>query len=440
MSLNKQSISYVATFLLVTLLLGITIGYAANPSATTYLYPGSMTETATYVVWAEGANYFAKNGETGQVLDSTNASDLIQYCLNTTYAITNKGTVFLKAGVYQLTNTIEVKTGVSLIGSGSQIAFPEIATLIVTRLAWAGSVGGTVVRSDFSNIYVGVIKNLWIDGNGDAAYGLHLKQCMNSIFENIHVSGATNTLITCQASNAITGNFVLNTFRNVETSPDGSCASQIGFNLVGDDITHIVTLNTFENCRFSGYQVSLQFYSYADTNTFLGGRVEAWDTNYGIIIGESNHATDIGVFQNIFYGVAVDAVDSSASPAAGIIVHHGTDFTYYPNLFTDCVFNYFVNDAYITVDNSGQVYFKNFNGYRTYDSGQYSLSNGVTTASIAHDLVTDPTTFIASLYGWKTTWCINSWNSTHVDLGFTNQTTSGCYIIWEATYDVDGAN
>ena len=107
--MNKPSLSYIATVLLVIFLLGTIIVQAQNPTSTTFLQPGSLTDQASYTVWLDGGNYFSRDGETGQVTTSTNKTTMQQAAIdNTAY-----GVVYLKN--MTIDNDVVLKDGVVVI-------------------------------------------------------------------------------------------------------------------------------------------------------------------------------------------------------------------------------------------------------------------------------------------------------------------------------------
>jgi hypothetical protein len=71
----------------------------------------------SYIVFTDGVRYYAKNGSTGVIeYSDTDATKVIQYAIDKTVEKDYWGTVFLKAGVYYLTDTIYLWCGVGLVG------------------------------------------------------------------------------------------------------------------------------------------------------------------------------------------------------------------------------------------------------------------------------------------------------------------------------------
>lgn len=79
--------------LILTLTLGLFGGYvlAQTPTTTTYISPGSLIETSSYIIWKDGSNYFRKNGVTAQISTSTNASALVNTAMDALLALGDVG-------------------------------------------------------------------------------------------------------------------------------------------------------------------------------------------------------------------------------------------------------------------------------------------------------------------------------------------------------------
>jgi len=74
----KKIAKWTLTSLLLGIIIGAMISYASTPTFTTYLMPGSMVETATYLVFKDSSVYYVKNGLTGAIdYSGSNASEII---------------------------------------------------------------------------------------------------------------------------------------------------------------------------------------------------------------------------------------------------------------------------------------------------------------------------------------------------------------------------
>ena len=103
--MRKQTVSYISTIILIAFLLGTVIGQAANPTTTTFLEPGSLTETADFILWEDNNNVFSKDGETGYI---TYLGTDIGAAINTLKDLLGNtgGTIYIKGGAYSQTATI----------------------------------------------------------------------------------------------------------------------------------------------------------------------------------------------------------------------------------------------------------------------------------------------------------------------------------------------
>jgi len=73
-------------------------------------------EEASYIVFTDGSRYYAKNGSTGMIeYSDTDASNVIQYAVG---KAPSGGLVLIKAGTYNITNTITITKPLRLLGEG----------------------------------------------------------------------------------------------------------------------------------------------------------------------------------------------------------------------------------------------------------------------------------------------------------------------------------
>lgn len=163
--MHRQTASYISTIILVTFLLGTVIAQAATPTVTTWLQPGSLTETASYIFWKEGATYFVKDGETGKIESGADASAVI------IAAITNKtqgGVFHLKTGHYDLNAEILFEQGMGFCtSSGIQWILEGEGTGTVLHQETSNTNAITVKNG--TNV---VIRNLQIKMGASAGYGI----------------------------------------------------------------------------------------------------------------------------------------------------------------------------------------------------------------------------------------------------------------------------
>jgi hypothetical protein len=119
------------------------------------------TFEASYIVYTNRTNYYAENGQTGEIISGTDATAVIQSVINRVAGL-GGGTVFIKSGVY-IVDTILIQgvSNVAIIGEGRN-----------TKLIAKGS--DTIVfkigdRSNKSRVSNNIeIAYLYIDGSNQA--------------------------------------------------------------------------------------------------------------------------------------------------------------------------------------------------------------------------------------------------------------------------------
>jgi len=116
--------TYVATTLVLTVLLLASVGYVLTSNGTTVtVTPQSYTETASYVIFKVGSTYYAKNGSTGEIeFSGTNASQVLQQTANKVGSA-GGGMIFIKntGGTYSLTSDVYLKSNTFIVSDGASI-------------------------------------------------------------------------------------------------------------------------------------------------------------------------------------------------------------------------------------------------------------------------------------------------------------------------------
>jgi hypothetical protein len=99
---------------------GYFVGLTAAQTWTTAIEPGSLVETASYVIWTDGTYVYAKNGKTGAIdFKGTDASTVIQSAINALG--TDGGKIFIRKGVYYLPTGLTItQHSVILEGEGAR--------------------------------------------------------------------------------------------------------------------------------------------------------------------------------------------------------------------------------------------------------------------------------------------------------------------------------
>lgn len=105
------------------LLMSSPLAIAVVPSASaqvsfpTIIEAGSMVDGATYVIFTDGYNTFAKNGTTGRIdFKSSDASEVIQSALDA-----GPGTIYIKSGTYVINHPLIPRSERTLAGPGELV-------------------------------------------------------------------------------------------------------------------------------------------------------------------------------------------------------------------------------------------------------------------------------------------------------------------------------
>lgn len=119
---KKNAVKIALISLLIGVLLGAYITYAATPSSTFYLSPGVYPGAPSYTIWKEGSDYFAKD-ENGQLKYSgTNASAIVNSCIESLESEAygyKAGIIHFNNGYYTFDSSIIVnKPNIILEGEG----------------------------------------------------------------------------------------------------------------------------------------------------------------------------------------------------------------------------------------------------------------------------------------------------------------------------------
>lgn len=243
---------------------------------------------------------------TRSVLDPTGLND----STGAINAFLAAGGGILLAGTYKISSTIIVPSHSCLIG------FAPGAVLF----SWAGA-GNTDIVQTPSGTTNAQIENLIIDANGVASpTGLHLIDTQRSRFTSIIIqstgaASSTGIGVRLQAGSGGSGgtfNTVFNVFNQIKTL-------QYAIGLQLDGITTgptVTTLNTFtqldlEQITTAGINLS----SWCDSNSFYHVRIETQVSNsVGLLVnGSGNPLADLGVYNNNFYSLAIDAFGGPTS-------------------------------------------------------------------------------------------------------------------------------
>lgn len=125
---------------------------------------------ADYIVFQEAGRVFAKNGRTGQIEYSGNASEVIQ-------SVLNMGKVtFIKPGLYFLEKTLSIPSGATLVGA-------QLGTILVSNAS------PVVDISSKMNVHLRdlIIRGTTTPGNATNQVGIALREVSWIYIENVVV-------------------------------------------------------------------------------------------------------------------------------------------------------------------------------------------------------------------------------------------------------------
>lgn len=126
----KKTLKVSLIFLVIGLMLGALIVFAATPSSTFYISSGIYPGAPSYTVWKEGPTYYAKD-RNGQVeFNGSNATALINSCND---ELTSGGKIFVCAGTYYFDSPIMLSESVTLEGEGFNTIFRRSATTTIIK-------------------------------------------------------------------------------------------------------------------------------------------------------------------------------------------------------------------------------------------------------------------------------------------------------------------
>ena len=326
----------------------------------------------SYLIYVTGSIYKAIDQNNGKVVIShTSADDVFNYCIG---QIQNSGVLRLKSGLYKVDAAIDTgEKSISIIGEG----------LGKTNLPYAYP--GTVIQ-DLTSAYADYI--LKMGGDGSSTCGMRienltingrqhtnplgaikLNNCLNAIIENVHIVDFFNT-----------------------TADQGS-----GIYLYGDVLCW---QNQIRNCHIRRCHYGIMLKSICTGTVILGGRTEgrAATETIGLYIDGASSAQILGGFNNEshahssgkavyiksghnhrFFGLKCEGNynDITIDPGTGT----GNNHFFSPHLAS------LVAGGTSIVNNGGlKSWFYNGPGLSIMNRGSASITNGVGTVAVTHNL------------------------------------------------------
>lgn len=306
----KPNLTKIFKWTLTSLILGIVIGavisYAASPSFTTYIMSGSMTETASYLIFKDGVTYYAKNGVTGEIVYSgTNESAIIETVLA---VMTDGGEIFFTAATHSLTAPIIITVdGITLRGEG-------ISTILkVADGVDLGTDGIIQIKASYVHIH-----DIYFDGNKANAISSIIQiytdtqaaeylRVVNCVLHQAYYDG----IIAYRANGFGSGGYVIS----------GNLIRQCGRNGIffdneGGGASRIVS-NEIHGCYF-GIRIGEVSQVIIANNNF-------WENYDGIYtyLWVNGEITGNEINDNYRHGISLDGIDAAVTNSSRNIVISG---------------------------------------------------------------------------------------------------------------------
>jgi parallel beta-helix repeat protein len=143
------------------------------------VYPGAPS----FTIWKDSTNsmYYALDASGNCNQNDTNASAIIQYALNN-MANDGYGTVYIRAGTYNITNTISLSTGQNLFGEGMGSTFLETSeNITIIQIQGQNQTRQTKVT----------IRDLYLRGSKDSnktnQIGIYIDYATDVTIENVYI-------------------------------------------------------------------------------------------------------------------------------------------------------------------------------------------------------------------------------------------------------------
>jgi len=342
--------TYVATTLVLTVLLLASVGYVLTSNGTTVtITPQSYTETASYVIFKVGSMYYAKNGSTGEIeFSGTDAATVIQSAIDAT---SEGGLVSIKQGIYTINTTYDTQIKITKTitvcgeGFGTILRFTGVGTdkrwinegctmgilmvladnAVVRDLTVDGNniegINGIVAGYQYPTEYKNNIKIIHVkaincrphSSNNANGYGIYIgRMSYGHVVRDCHVENCYAGIVGCGYTSPVTaGRFwILNNYVKDTDYPaiylKGCPNSMVIGNLVEDinhtgiwvgelfstDYNYIVKNNIVRNCSREGINSSQNEHSVVEGNI-------VYENGYsGIYFGRYTRITKNIVFNN----------------------------------------------------------------------------------------------------------------------------------------------
>lgn len=318
-------------------------------------------------------NRFVSVEDFGAIPDDVTKAAINTTAINAamTWGGANNIPIHLLGGVYYVDGAINIPLQGSLLGTAGG-AIDAYGGVNSSKISYYGGAAAIAVVNTAPH-WTGRLENFAIDGNEAADTCLTLACPIGSYFANLDItkSNYQGVLWTSDATAASGFNTWVNCRVTAHVRDAVSISGYFRATAPYDEIS-AVTLNDFYNCRFQAQNghASLRIIGGADTNHFVGGRIEGNPGGYAIVLGEmTNNAWDTsGTNYTISGGSGVNSFIGVSIGEGG-----GTGIT---SLLTDWP-NYFIRCGI----------------YATYP---YNLNSGAGKITITDCTITDGTGAVAT--------------------------------------------
>lgn len=180
MNLQRREIKIATVFVVLGILLGSLVAYAATPSSTFWISTGVYPGAPSYTIWKEGSNYFAKDAYGEIEFSGTSEVEILQDAHD---SLTTGGKILLMTASYTFDAPFNVTNyGIILEGEAHQGGEEPIARIIAgAAISDLIKVNITAIQGSFE------IRNLCLDGASQGCNGLTLIRGLYHLVENVRI-------------------------------------------------------------------------------------------------------------------------------------------------------------------------------------------------------------------------------------------------------------
>ena len=410
-------------------------GTAAAPANTaSVIEPGSMVSGASYIVFADGSNYYVRNGRTGEIqFSGTDAGQVINSAINALPS--GAGSIQLTEGTFNVGSTINLKSYVTLEGQGAGVtrlsAVGGITTAVVKIPATTG--GNWTAWVNLRSLQIAAnsipgVSCIYVEGNiseraesvtlehldlrDSIAYGIKIDMLFRSHFDDIYIFNVANGIFWDDVSSGTGGNSRLDhifvqlgqnngvglefkgcehlSMDRIQVSPTGVQTGLVGLKFTS---VHLANASQIDlEGMFTGIIID-------GANTgFEASQDVTIDTGY--VHSGSPSGKGIFVKQNALRSnllrLVIDGLGSGGAKASigiddDVIAVEGG------SRYRDCHVKNF-NTLVDRVANNSST-FSNTAGYSTENSGTATIPNGSSSLTFVHSLAATPSVVVVTPQG-----------------------------------------